>query len=988
MYNYTLTQLYILNLPPLSVYSFIKIMNYNHFTTSIGWALFAITMLTYGLTLEPTASLWDCSEFIACAYKLQIAHPPGAPLFIMITRLFASFAGSNVDRVAYFVNLCSAVSSALTITFLFWTIVLLVHKLTTNNMLVLTAGIIGSLSFAFTDSFWFSAVEAEVYAMSSLFTAITFWAVLKWEKNVNDPSSSRWLVLIAYLMGLSIGIHLLNILAIPAIVMVIYFKDKPYTRKRFLLSFIISALIIGFILKILIPGVPYIGSRIDLFFVNKLSMKFNQGFLIFITLFMFFLGWLSVKKYTNKNKPWSIVYPFLFVFMLGYSTYASVVIRSAANPPVDMNNPDNPFSLITYLNREQYMKRPILYGHYYNAPAVERNERHTFVPFNDKYIKETLNPKITYDKKFCTFFPRMASTQPGHVEYYKKWGNSRNHSVSNKNSNTANYVPTFGENLRFFFRYQLGHMYFRYFMWNFVGRQNDIQGFGSHLNGNWISGIPLIDNALTGTNEKNISDNEALKARNTYYFLPLLLGIMGIVCQYKRKRKDLLMLATLFAMTGIAIVIYLNEIPITPRERDYVYVGSFYVFAMWIGIGTLEVYRLFNQWIPGKISLLFTFFISFAAVPLLLFTENIDDHDRSNRFLARDLAINYLESCAKNAILFTTADNDTYPIWYAQEVEKIRTDVSNVLLPYLSANWYIDQKRIELPDSQPIHLSLGPDFFVNGKSEYLPVVERIKKPVELQQLIEFVKSDHPKTKVKTRNGNNMNYLPSKSFFVNISVENGNDCVIKGTIEGNYILKPDLVVLDVIAQNINHRPIYFLNPVQAKKLGLSLYLKREGLAFRLSPFDSGDYLRNRNYQLLMNTFSWGNLNHDNVYVDWTGRRTVGMVLNIRNDFLCLARQLFSVGDKHKAIKVLNNCMKILPHHKIPPDIHSVSMAELYHRLGEHAMGSKLTNNLSQHFKTTLEYLHSFTTKDERIKFEIKRYMFCLDKVNQLIQKYEP
>jgi len=679
-----------------------------------GWIVFIIAAVTYISTMEPTASLWDCGEFIATSYKLEVGHPPGAPLFMIIQRVVANFAGHDVTKVAWLMNLVSALSSAFTILFLFWSISFIARKIITkisnskilsNGQLIAVIGsaTVGALAYTFSDTFWFSAVEAEVYAMSSLFTAAVFWAILKWDEQADEKHGDRWLILIAYLMGLSIGVHLLNLLLIPAIALIYYFRKYKPTLIGGIAVILISFVVLAVVMYGVIQGLISIGSGFELFFVNTLNLPFNVGFFVFLTILIGGIIWLLywTKK---KDKPTlhSSVLALLMI-IIGYSSFATIVIRSAANPPIDENDPENTFALKSYLNREQYGDRPLISGQYFDADAIKQIPQYTYIQSGDKYIKvKKTNPKYKYDASRITLFPRMFSSDANHVSAYKTWGNVK----SGKKAN-------FGNNIQFFLSYQIGFMYMRYFMWNFVGKQNDTQGHGSPLKGNWLSGIKFIDNALVAPQDDIPDKRKNENSRNTLFFLPFILGIIGILYQLNNDKQSFWVVLTLFLMTGLAIVVYLNQTPYQPRERDYAYAASFYSFAIWIGLSVLAGYewlkKLKNENLRAIIPT-----VLFLLVPVLMAFQNWDDHSRAHRYHARDFASNYLNSCDKNALLFTFGDNDTFPIWFAQEVEENRTDIRNVNLSLFSTDWYTNQMRRKAYDSDPIPISISEEKYQVG----------------------------------------------------------------------------------------------------------------------------------------------------------------------------------------------------------------------------------------------------------------------------------
>ncbi len=698
---------------------------FKKFNLIAGWVTFAIAAFTYISTMEPTASLWDCGEFIATSYKLEVGHPPGAPLFMLVQKVVSLLAFGDVTKVAMMMNLTSALASAFTILFLFWSISYIARKillkvskndeLTDGQLIaVLGSAFVGALAYTFSDSFWFSAVEAEVYAMSSLFTAVVFWAILKWDEHADEKHADRWLILIAYLMGLSIGVHLLNLLVIPAIALIYYFRKYKPTTVGALLVLGGSFVVLAFVMYGVIQGLVSIGSGFELFFVNTLGLPFDTGFLFFLIALIG--GIIYALYYTKKkNKPalHSSVLALLMI-IIGYSSFAMIVIRSSVDPPIDENNPENTFALKSYLNREQYGDKPLIYGQYYDADPIDQKIEYTYIRGKDKYIKvKKTNPKYIYDPARTTIFPRMFSSDGNHISAYKEWGGVKN-----------GELPSFGNNIRFFLTYQVGFMYMRYFMWNFVGKQNDIQGHGGPLHGNWLSGIKFIDNALVAPQDKLPDKWKNRASRNMYFFLPLILGLIGLIYQFEKEKNSFWVVLILFLMTGLAIVVYLNQTPYQPRERDYAYVGSFYAFAIWIGLAVLAVYEWTRKYLSDKPRAIASTAL-LALVPVLMGVQNWDDHNRAHRYHTRDYASDYLNSCAKNAILFTYGDNDTFPLWYAQEVEGIRTDVRDVNLSLFSTDWYTNQMRRKAYDSDPLPINIEEDKYKMGTRDVVFVKENL-----------------------------------------------------------------------------------------------------------------------------------------------------------------------------------------------------------------------------------------------------------------------
>lgn len=927
-------------------------MNYQRINNLVGWLIFLIASYTFISTIEPTGSFWDCGEFIATAHKLEVGHPPGAPFFLMLARVFILFAGDNVKMFPIMVNTMSALMSAFTILFLFWTITALAKKLITKNAAELTtdkifaimgAGAVGALAYAFSDSFWFSAVEGEVYASSSFFTAIVVWAMFKWENASEEPHNLRWLILIAYLMGLSIGVHLLNLLTIPALAFVYYFKRYTISTKGIIYTAIVGTAILGFIQYGIILEMISLAGTIDLLFVNGLGMPFGTGIVIYGLIIIGFLFW--AYRYTRKkNMPvWNTAVLCVSFILIGYSTFAQIVIRSLANPPLDENNPENVFNFKSYLNREQYGERPLFYGQYYNAKVIDQKEgdmNYAKIDGSDKYVEAGRHITPIYEADKTTPFPRMWSNQPNHINEYKKWADIK-----------GDRTPTFGENLKFFFVYQLGEMYWRYFMWNFAGRQNDLQGPGGITKGNWISGVQAIDEFRLGPQDKLPEGMKNNKARNTMFFLPFILGIIGMIYHYSRDSKDAWVVMLLFFFTGIAIVIYLNGGPQQPRERDYAYAGSFYAFAIWIGIGVLSIYEFLKRKINGTAAASIATVICLVAVPAVMVKAEWNDHDRTNRYTSRDFATDYLNSCEKNAIIFTNGDNDTFPLWYAQEVEGVRTDVRVINLSLLNTDWYIDQLKRKYYDSEPIDISWASDKYNLGKRDYLPFYDRgVKGSVELKELVDFMGSDKSDAKARTNSGEEINYFPTKNIRLTIdsaevmangvvSPENAGKIVkaMEWSIGGSYLMKNDLMILNILANNHWKRPIYFATTVGSDNyMNLEPYFQLEGLAYRLVPIRTdvgqneivpGRVETSKMYNNVMNKFVFGNMNDEKVYLDENNLR---MTTNFRINFARLSEELLIAGKRDSAIKVLDKCLEVMPDKTVPYNYFMAKVAELYYR----------------------------------------------------------
>lgn len=806
-----------------------------------GLVVFAIAGIVYWLTMEPTLSFWDCGEFLAAAYKLQVGHQPGAPLFVMIGKLFSLLAIGDTGKIAYFVNFSSVLFSAATIMFLYWTITLLAVKLykkektTMDTLTVVSTGLIGALAFTFSDTFWFSAVEAEVYSLSMLFTAVVFWAILKWESKGDD----RWLILIAFIIGLSIGVHLLSLLAIPAVVLVYYFKKTAKTTTFGIIKAIGAAgLIWAAVQFVIIQYFVLFAAKLDLFFVNTLGFGFGYGAMAFILLLaggISYAIFYSIKHHKYYLNLGMICLTFI---LLGFSSYFLIIIRADAKTSLNLSNPDNAFALYGYLGRTNYGETPLLYGQTFDAKQIDAKDTYTkYRKGKDKYEVSGRGIKFEYDKNLL--FPRTYSDKPDHINFYRQWLHL-----------AEGETPSFTQNLKFFTSYQMGFMYWRYFLWNFSGRQNDNQGHGNYSDGNWISGIKPLDAARLGSQNNlppSITENEGF---NRFYGLPLILGILGLVFLYHRNRNDSLVVMALFLFTGLAIIVYLNQDPRQVRERDYAYVGSFYAFAIFIGFGVFAIREWLSRFNAPKLSLITACLVGLLAAPVIMGVQGWGDHDRSGKTTALDWAKNYLNSCAPNAILFVTADNDTFPLWYAQEVEGIRTDIRVVNIQYLSDEAYINQMKVKLNESAPLPVSMPTEKYVNGVRDYLHYYNYdIKDSIELKDLIAVMTSDDNADKLPLSDGTFENFLPSKNLRITIDpaqVLKTNTVAAKDkdriadkmewTYNKNVVFKFDLALMDILATNNWERPVYFESNVSEDTyIGLNKYLYLEGYALRLLPF---------------------------------------------------------------------------------------------------------------------------------------------------------
>jgi hypothetical protein len=1006
--------------------------NYKLINNISGWAVFIVAAITYLMTIESTASLWDCGEFIASGYKLEVGHPPGNPVFMILARFFTLFAGGNVSKVAAMVNAMSALASAFTILFLFWTITSLARKILLKEehqyksgriTAVIAAGIVGALAYTFSDSFWFSAVEGEVYATSSLFTAAVYWAILKWEDVAEEKFADRWIILIAFLMGLSIGVHLLNLLALPAIVLVYYFKKFEFSWKGLLISLSTSMALLALLMYGIMPGVVTISSKFDLFFVNTLGLPSNSGMVFHIILLavllilavkfsftssnhgknaalaiaaLFFTGiwvisgstvlnilimivisgviyYIAVKSRTILNTTLTAI----MVILIGYSSNAIIVIRSSANTPLNENNPSNPFNLLYFLNREQYGERPLFRGAYFNAPVTDyKSGKPKYALENGKYIITGHNLEREYDPRFITLFPRMWSEQSDHQEIYQEWGKIKGTPIQVTDQAGEKKVirrPTFIENLRFMFSYQFDYMYFRYFMWNFSGKQNDTQGTGGAINGNWITGIKFLDEPRLGTSDLP-RDMKNDTSRNRYYLLPFLLGLAGMFYHLNRDNRNWGIILLLFVMTGLAIVFYLNQYPNQPRERDYAYAGSFYFFSVWIGLGVLALFEGISRLTGEKVAAPVAGLLCFLAVPALMGSENWDDHDRSGRYLARDVATDYLNSCSPGAILFTNGDNDTFPLWYAQEVEGKRTDIRVCNLMLLNTDWYINQMKSKTYESDPLPITLPVKKYYDGINNQIFIVEKTKDPVDISTIIDWINSDNKGTKVQVSASEILDIIPSRTIRIPVDAAK---VIASGTVKpedagkivpyidiklkGSSILKSQLIVLDILAHNNWERPIYFVTGYHNDAFGLEEYFQLEGLAYRLLPIKS----ENKNwleygridtdilYENMIKKFVWGGAKEKGVNIDYNHRRTI-IVVKARMNYARLAQALSAEGKNEKALEVLDYCMEALPLEKISYDPYMADIIESYYIAGGTEKAVEMTKAFCDYYYERLDY----------------------------------
>ncbi len=1044
---------------------------YKIVNNAVGWIVFFIASFVYCSTIEPTASFWDCPEFITTAYKLEIGHPPGAPFFMLFGNFFTQFV-SDPSQVAKMINIMSALLSATCILFLFWTITHLVRKLicdegivstTAQTITIIGSGVVGALAYTFSDTFWFSAVEGEVYAFSSMFTALVFWLILKWEDNADQPHSDRWLVLIAYLMGLSIGVHLLNLLCIPAIVLIYYYKKSSDANlKGSLIMLALSFVFIFVILYGIVPGLVKVGGWFELFFVNQLHMPFNTGEILYMFLLIPVVLWSIYESYTSKSKArmsisfiisvallgipfyghgtkclvsgiiflgvlWFLLFkvkkitssPLLprilntvmlcfLMLMIGYSSYALVVIRSYANPPMDQGSPEDVFSLAEYLNRDQYGSYPLLYGQAYTSQVKLQREGNYLVPVrkegapvytrqektnpNEPDAYKQLGTKDDYVYAQNMFFPRMWDDK--HAKDYESWlGGITGYTVSyDRGGQTVQVkMPTQWENIKFFLSYQVNFMYWRYFMWNFAGRQNDVQGHGEAEHGNWISGIPFFDNLRLGDQSKMPDDLKNNKGHNVFYMLPLLLGLLGLFWQAYRGKKGIRqfwVVFFLFFMTGLAIVLYLNQTPVQPRERDYAYAGSFYAFAIWIGMGVAAIIEYLDKLKMNKTVKASVVSLACILIPLQMASQTWDDHDRSGRYTCRDFGQNYLNSLQEegNPIIYTNGDNDTYPLWYAQETEGKRTDVRVCNLSYLQTDWYIDQLRRPAYDSPPVPITFSHAEYMAGSNDYIQVRPEMKEqidnlyredpegakrmlgenPYELKNILKYwVRSTDPQ----------MHVIPTDSIIVTVNKENVRKSGITLVdsipdyicmkIDKSALYKNHIMMLEMLAQADWKRPIYYAATVgRDNYMNLSDNFLQEGLAYRVSPFNTaatGHFVdADKMYDNLMNKFKYGNISDPHLYLDQTVR---GMCLTHRRMFSVLADELIRRGDKARALKVLEKAEKEIPDHAVSYTQNiggTTEIARAWAQLGRKDKAEKLLTKLVESSRQYLDWYMMYSS----------------------------
>ena len=1068
----------------------------------LGWLTFFVAAFVYCSTIEPTASFWDCPEFITTGYKLEVGHPPGAPFFMLTANLFSQFA-SDPSQVARMVNTMSALLSATTILFLFWSITHLARKLilkdwselTLGKLIAIeTSGLVGALIYTFSDTFWFSAVEGEVYAYSSAFTAIVFWLILKWEDHADEPHSDRWLVLIAYMTGLSIGVHLLNLLCLPAIVLVYCYRRFPNIElKGSLIALVGSFILVAAVLYGVVPGIITVAGWFELLFVNTLGCPFNTGEIIYIVLLVAIVIWAIYESYVDKSfkrqnvsfvlavgmlgipfrgMTWSAailglvilaaiyfglnyrkkigkdLVPVLtsrfkntallcmLMLMIGYSSYAVIVIRSAANPPMDQNSPEDVFTLGSYLSRDQYGDSPLLYGQAYTSQVAYDVDGNMCVPKHkegaaiwqrkekaskdekDSYFVVSHKDKIIYAQNML--FPRMHSS--AHAGAYENWmGGVEGTQVPYDRCGEPVMVkmPTQMENIRFFLSYQCNFMYWRYFMWNFAGRQNDIQGNGEPEHGNWITGISFIDDWMLGDQSKMPAELKANKGHNVFYCLPLLLGLIGLFWQAWRGQRGIRqfwVVFFLFFMTGLAIVLYLNQTPQQPRERDYAYAGSFYAYAIWCGLGVLAIYDMLKKKIKGNdVAVAGIVGVACLLVPIQMASQTWDDHDRSGRYTCRDFGQNYLMTLQDkgNPIIFTNGDNDTFPLWYNQETEGVRTDARVCNLSYLQTDWYIDQMKRPAYDSPSVPITWPRIDFCSGTNDYIEV-----KPGMKQQLLEFYR-DYPKEAraafgdepfelknilkywVRSKDSDT-HIIPTDTLYITIdkeAVRRSGMMMASDTIPDRMVIslagkraiyKNDLMMLEMLAQCNWERPLYVATTVGSDNyMNLGDNFVQEGLAYRITPFNTKapgakNFDTEKTYNNVMNRFKWGGLDKPGLYIDETVMR---MCYTHRHLFATLAMQLIAEGQNAKAEKVLRKSEKVLPEYNVPYTFMSGAsdLARAYALIGKKADAARILNKVWADAKSYADYYLQLTgSRFMMSQNEVLRQLYIMQNIADMTQ----
>ena len=1002
---------------------------FNKWNWIVALAVLVISSATYLSTIEPTASFWDCGEFIASSYKLEVGHPPGNPVFQLIARFFTIPVDAAHAAVA--VNAMNALLSALTIFFLYFTIVFFAKRLVyhtapsgakmmadapsgaarqtsaggganifavANNgadapaktirpaaaIAIFAAGAIGALAYCFSDTFWFSAVEGEVYAMSSLFTALVFWAMCRWYDTADEPHANRWIVLIAFLMGLSIGVHLLNLLTIPAFVFMYYYRkneDKELPFGKLVGIFAIGVVIEFLLVYLFIPYLPKLAAFFDRLFVNGFGLPYNSGAVFFLVGLLVLCFWLLFKTLKSGKVFWNTVTLCVTTLVIGFSLFSIVIIRSSVKTPTNEYQPDNPYTLVRYLSREQYGSTPLLYGQYFDAP-YDLNQGKYWAPLDGKYVRADAPADAAYRPEGKMLFPRMWSgADSRYIDFYEQYTNGKGIRVKG----AKHRKPTFGANMRYFFDYQLNWMYWRYFMWNFVGRQNDIHSPlpGNVFYGNWESGIGVLDAIRLGDQSDAPSPLADNKGKNHYFFLPLLLGLLGLVFQFDRDKRGSWLVFLMFFMTGIAIVLYLNQPPYQVRERDYAYAGSFYMFAIWIGLGVAALYQLLSdalKKVPAK-ALATGVSVLCLGVPVLMAAQNWDDHDRSNRYTAPEMAYNYLNSVGPNGMLVTHGDNDTFPLWYAQEIEGVRTDVRVVNTSLLGTDWYIDQMKWACNESAPLPLKIPASQYLYGTNEFVYIAYDDGSPMLLSDVMSVFRD--PKMKVALEGGQKLDFICARNVVIPVNKEN---CLRYGIVpekfadeipdsimlsmskDKNYITKPELFMLDLLSNYQWDRPLNLLNMGGDLNIGIKDYLLYDGFSYRFTPIrnkisstDAGKVDALELYGKMKNVFKWDALKRTDYFVDYQNMYTFLGVLSQRQLYLTVANALIDAGEDEKALEMMDLCQENFPEQNFPleslpigfsgNDYMVVQMIENYYYLGAPDKARDLASRMGDELLTT-------------------------------------
>ncbi|TXE06387.1 DUF2723 domain-containing protein [Seonamhaeicola algicola] len=1045
------------------------IQTFKKWNTLLGWFSFLVALITYSLTVEPTVSFWDAGEYILTSSKLQVGHPPGAPLFQMFGAFFSIFA-LEASQIGWMMNMMSAVSSAFTILFMFWTITILLKKLVGNTddnqpkaLAILGSALVGSLAFTFTDSFWFNAVETEVYAMATLIMSVLFWLGLRWEQDMNTPRGNRWLILIAFIIGLSFGVHFMGLLTIPAIGLVYFFKNyKTVTVKNFIIANIASVAVLLFVFKFLAPNILKVFSASEIFFVNTAGLPFNSGSIIagivLVAIIFYAIKYTRQKNYVHLN---TAILCLTFV-IIGFSTWLMLPIRANANVVINENNPSSARELLAYYNLEQYPETHLFYGPQFTDMYAALDENNPYKDDKPKYEKDEQkgkyvvvndykNARQNYNSKHASFLPRMWSSE--HAENYMMFSgflnfklkpeyqmdNDLRNLVNNFKKEVAqgnvdyedynnflkryavNYFdvekPSLADNLRYLFEYQLGYMYWRYFMWNFTGRQDDIQGrYDNH--GNWLSGIKPLDNWHIGYPQENLpSDVKNNKARNTYYLLPLILGIIGFFFLFNKDKKLFWVMLVFFLFTGIAIQVYTNVRPFEPRERDYSVVGSFYVFALWIGFGVYAIYDVIKTYIPKKLAAPIITVICLILVPGILAANNWDDHDRSEKYTAQAMARKYLDSCAENAILFTIGDNDTFALWYAQEIEGYRTDVRIVNTSLFQTDWYIDQMKRKAYESDPVPSQLTHKDYRHGTNDYVRIAPISNDTIQIKEALNFITSDNPKTRFKfyleqftetdvrayPSQELNARYIPTKFLRLPVNKENAiKHGIVKPKdadkivphidieIGSGALYKNRLLMLDIVANNDWKRPIYFTGGSFGDDdyIWMKDYLQLDGMCYKLvpiktevdraNPFDMGRVDADLMYEKVKK-WNWGNSGSPDIYHDTETRKNS---ITYRGNLARLIEQLINEGKLEKAEEIADIAMKNMPvdyfgyYTLLEPYIGA------YYEVGNKEKAQQLFKDVAVKYQENLKYYSSLSLQNQERLFEdiytdIQRYKALID-----------